>query len=502
VTISGSTATITTGGTYYITGSLSDGNIIVDAGDDDEVKLVLDGVDITSSTTAPIFVANAQKTIIISATDSVNNLEDASSYVYASSDEDEPSAAIFSKDDLSIYGEGTLNITANYNDAIKSKDGLVINANLTITSVDDGIIGKDYLVITGGTYSLNVQGDGLKSSNDEDSSLGYILIEEGTLNITAQNDAIQVETALKIIDGTFNLTTGGGSSATISDDDSAKGLKAGVDVIVNGGSFIINSADDTLHSNANVTIAGGSFTLASGDDGIHADENVVINNSPTINVTKSYEGIEGATITINGGDIDVVASDDGINVAGGTNSTTTAPGGRPGKDQFTQVSGDYYLHINAGRIVVDADGDGLDANGNIEMSGGVVLVNGPTSSGNGALDYDGTFLISGGLLVATGSAGMAESPSSSSTQSYLSTRFNSTLSANTMVHVEDSSGNNLLSFVPSKAYQSLVFSSSDLSSNSSYKIYYGGSDSGSEEDGLYSDGVYSGGTYYTTTYSN
>jgi len=499
VSISGTTATITQGGTYLVTGTLNDGNIIVEC--EESVKIVLDTVDITSSTTAPIFIKSAKKAVIILASESVNTLSDASNYLYASSDEDEPSATIFSKDDLSIYGEGTLTIKANYNDAIKSKDGLLLNSNISITSVDDGIIGKDYLVVTGGSYSINASGDGLKSSNDEESSLGYILIEDGSFDIVANNDALQSETNLKITTGAFNLITGGGSSATIGSDDSAKGLKVGADLLIDGGIFSINSADDTLHANSDMTINSGELSLASGDDGIHSDGNLTINDA-TINITQSYEGIEGATITINGGDIKVVASDDGINIAGGTNSATTATGGRPTKDSFSQVSGDYYLNITNGRIVVDANGDGIDVNGNMEMSGGVVLVNGPTENKNGAIDYDGTFTISGGVLVAAGSLGMAQSPSSSSSQSSLLVSFNSLLSANTMVHVEDSSGNNLLSFVPTKEYQSLVYSSTQLTSGSSYRVYYGGNDSGNQEEGLYTEGSYTAGTYYGSVVAN
>lgn len=481
VSIDETTLTITEAGTYHITGTLSDGNIIVDTDDSESVKLVLDGVDISSSTTAPIFVLNAEKTIIILADESENALSDALTYVYADSEEDEPSAAIYSKDDLSIYGDGILDIESNYNDAIKSNDGLLINANLNIVSVDDGIIGKDYLSIKGGEIDIDAQGDGLKSSNDDDSTKGYIVIEGGTINIIAEADAIQAETNLKVSDATFSLVSGGGSSNTVGEDDSAKGLKVGADIIIDGGTFTIDSADDALHATSDITINDGSLTLSTGDDGVHADETITINDG-SINVTQSYEGIEAPTITMNGGALNIVASDDGLNAAGGDSEAT----------------GDYYFYMKGGQIVIDADGDGVDANGYIEMSGGTLLVNGPTANNNGALDYDNTFNITGGLLVATGSSSMAEAPSTSSTQYSLLTEFDSSLSANTMVHVEDSSGENILSFVPTKSYQALAFSSADLISGASYSIYYGGSDSGDEDNGLYTNGTYTSGTLSTT----
>jgi hypothetical protein len=497
IKINDTTLTITQGGVYHISGSLDDGNIIVDADDDQVVKLILDNVEISSSTTAPIFVLNAQKTIIISPDESQNSLIDASDYVYESSDEDEPSAAIFSKDDLSIYGNGLLTITANYNDAIKSKDGLVLNANITINSVDDGIIGKDYIHILGGTYTLYTEGDGFKSSNDEDAQKGYILVEYASINVTSANDAIQAETNIKIEDGIFDLTCGGGSGIVLSDDDSAKGIKAAADIIINSGVYVINSADDSIHANSDITINDGTYTINTGDDGVHADESLTINGG-VIYVNESYEGIESALMTISGGEMYLTSSDDGLNVAGGSNSTTsTTFGGRPSHDQFSS-SGNYYLYMLGGKVVINAQGDGVDVNGNVEMSGGTILVNGPTSSGNGALDYDGTFNISGGLLVATGSSGMAQAPSSSSSQYSVMINFNSTLSADTMVHLESADGENILSFVPSKAYQSLIFSSPNLSLGTNYSLYYGGSDSGEENDGLYTSGNYNSGTLYTT----
>jgi hypothetical protein len=272
-------------------------------------------------------------------------------------------------------------------------------------------------------------------------------------------------------------------------------------VLIDAGTFTINTADDAIHSNANVTINGGTFTIATGDDGIHADATVTINNGE-IAITESYEGIESAVITINDGAINVVAGDDGINVAGGADGSgmMAGPGrgGRPGQLQdMTTYTGSHYLYINGGYIVVNAAGDGLDANGAIEMTGGTVLVNGPTNAGNGALDYDGTFNISGGFFVAAGSAGMAQSPSASSTQNSLLVNFSGTLPGGTLVSIVNAAGESILTFAPSKEYQSIVFSSAELV-NGDYTLYYGGSSTGAATDGLYQGGAYTPGTEYTS----
>ncbi len=499
-TADGSVLTITSAGVYSVSGTLTDGQIIINSEDEEIVQIILNGIDISSSTTAPIYIISAKKTVFILAENSQNYLSDATTYIYADAEEDEPDSTIFSKDDLSIAGAGSLTIDSNYNDAIKSKDGLVIaGGNIVINSVDDGIVGKDYIALYDGVLNITADGDGIKSTNDSDSEVGYVSIADGTVNITCENDAIQAETNIKISGGTFTLESGGGSSTSIGNDVSAKGLKASTSITIDAGNFTINSADDTLHSNNTIIINDGTFNLSSGDDGIHADTTLTINNG-TIDITESYEGIESSLITINDGNINIVSSDDGVNVAGGTDGSGL--GGRPSGQGNLSDTGDEYLYINGGTIVVDADGDGIDVNGAIEMNGGIVVVNGPTSSRDGALDYDNTFKINGGVLVAVGSSGMAQAPSSSSTQNAMLISFSGTLSANTMVHIETSSGNELLSFVPTKSYQSLVFSSSEISTGSSYDVYYGGSSTGTVSNGLYEDGSYTTGTKYTNFTQN
>ena len=275
-------------------------------------------------------------------------------------------------------------------------------------------------------------------------------------------------------------------------------------MLIDNGTFVIDAADDAIHSNGNITINGGAFTLNTGDDGLHADATLTINGG-NIAIPTSYEGLESAVITINAGDINLTSSDDGINVAGGIDGSGQMAGpGRGGRGQggpgaqageVTTYTGAYYLYINGGAIVVNAQGDGLDANGAIEMTGGVVVVNGPTQQGNGALDYDGTFNISGGTLVAVGSSGMAQAPTASSTQSSVLMNI-SGQSAGTLINLQNAAGESLLTFAPAKAYASILFSSPDLAQGTEYTLNVGGSATGTSVGGLYTDGAYSGGSEY------
>ena len=424
------TITINSGGTYEVSGTLEDGQIIVDSADEINVYIVFNGVDISCSNSAPIYVKSAKNTIITLADNSENYLSDGSEYLYEELNDDgtvtdEPSACIFSKDDLTINGNGTLNAVGNYNNGIASKDDLKITAGtVNVTAVNNGLKGKDSITIKGGEITVNSTGDGVKSDNTEDTTKGYIIIEGGSLNITSGGDGIQAETMLTISDGDINIVSGGGSSnaathaesfqmgpwanpsntssSSSSETGSAKALKAGTALTVDGGNITIDSADDSIHTNDTVT-------------------------------------------------------------------------------------------INGGYIVIDVAGDGVDSNGSITMTNGTVIVNGPENSGNGALDYDTTFDISGGVFVAAGNNGMVQAPSTSSSQASINVSLPSS-SSNSMVSILDASGNTILSFTPSKTYQSVVISTPELVIGSNYSVYYGGSNSGSESDGLYTDGSASGGT--------
>lgn len=420
-------------------------------------------------------------------------------------------ATLFSKADLTIYGagggSGTLTVDSHYNDGIGSKDGLVLrSARITVrAAADDGIRGKDYLVIEDSTLDVTATADGLKSDNEDDGALGYVQIQGGSITVTSGNDALQAETDLLIESGSFALTTGGGSGATLATDVSAKALKGVLSVVVLGGSFQIDSADDAIHSNDTVLVEGGTFAIRTGDDGVHADVALTLRDG-SVTIRDAYEGLESASIAIEGGALHATTRDDGINAADGTSATTGAPG--------AATVGTNTLAIEGGYVYVDAAGDGLDVNGSMTMRGGTVLVNGPTANDNGALDYDGTCVISGGVLVAAGSAGMAMAPSTTSTQRSLMVRYGSattgaggrpgmagagaSLAAGTLLHLEATDGSDLLTFAPTKAYQSVVFSAPSLQDGLEGSLYTGGSCTGAMRDGLTSDAVCSGGTLEST----
>ncbi len=496
---------IVAAGTYVISGTLDDGQIIVDVGGKETVRLVLNGMNITCSTSAPIYVMNAEKVIITLEEGTENYITDGTSYILEDLTSDEPNAAIFSNDDLTINGGGSLTVDANYNNGIQSKDDLhITGGNISVTAVNDGIKGRDSIAVRDGNISIDAGGDGMQSNNDEDAAEGFIAIEGGTINITAGADGIQAETSILINGGEITIYSGGGSgnattssggnfwgsSSTDTASGSAKGLKAGVDLSITDGTIKIDSSDDALHSNTSITISGGDISIASGDDGIHADSSIVIDGGD-ISITQCYEGIESAVITIDDGTIDLVSRDDGINVVGpeGSSMINMFPG--------QASSGDNNLYVNGGYIVADAGGDGIDVSGGIYMTDGIVIVNGPTDNANGALDF-ASCTVTGGYLLAAGSSGMAQAPGTSSTQYSVMITFSSTLQAGTLVHIEDADGNDILTFALSKQTQSVVLCSAELKNGETYTVYTGGSSTGTLKDGLYSGGAYSGGTQYTS----
>lgn len=474
---------ISAAGTYVISGKLDNGQIVVNVANKGTVRLVLNGVELHNSSTSPIYVEKAGKTIISLAAGTQNTVSDGQTYVYPDASTDEPNAAIFSKDDLTINGTGTLTVKGNYNNGITSKDALKITGGvLNIDAADDALMGRDLVAISAGDITIQAGGHGIKTTNDTEGSEGVIAIS--------------------------------------------------------GGSFQINAEQDGLNSTGGIQITGGTLAIAVGDDGIHADISLAIIDG-TVDITKSNEGLEAMKILIAGGTTHVVASDDGVNAASGTDSAEG--GGDPGMQNGSQPepptgsqqgtqpelpgepptgtqsgsqsasqsdsqsqpkappqmaagSSNNQLVITGGHLTVNAQGDGLDANGSIFMSGGTVLVHGPTSGGNGALDYDSAFNMTGGLLIAAGSSGMAQAASDQSTQNGILMTYSQTQQAGTLLHLEDSEGNNIATFAPVKNYQSVFISSPDLKQGATYTLYSGGTSTGQATSGLYEDGTYQGGT--------
>lgn len=482
VLIDGSTITIISAGTYNFIGSLTDGQIVVNTQDEALVRLILNGVNINCSSNAPIYIKSAKKVVIVLADNSENVITDGKTYTLENTVVDEPNAAIYSKSDLTIFGNGSLKVTGNYNDGISSTDGLIIKSgNINVDAADDGIRGKDYLIIKDGNITVNSKGDGLISDNTEDATRGYISIESGIFNLTTASDAIDAATDVIIYNGIISITSGGGSGKTVSSDASAKAIKGIVSVVVYEGNISINSADDAVHSNGFVRIDNGTLNISSGDDGIHGDVAIKINNG-NVKITKSVEGIESAIITINDGYVSIVSNDDGFNA-------TKGGGGEQNDGSF--------LYLHGGNVCVNSSkGDGLDSNGNIVMTAGTVIVHGPPSSPEVGTDFNGTFNISGGFLILTGpnSGQMIEATSTSSEQNAVKVTINSQLSSSTLFHIQDGASNNLVTFQPLRNCYYIVFSSPELKSGSDYYIFTGGTSTGTNTNGLYIGGVYSGGT--------
>ncbi|MEE6272480.1 carbohydrate-binding domain-containing protein [Georgenia sp. MJ206] len=486
VTIIGDTVTISAPGTYRLSGALSDGQVVVSSTGDGVVRLVLDGVDLTSSTTSPLAFVEADEAVVVLADGSENQLADAARTLEDGSDE--PDAGLYSTADLTITGEGSLDVLGSTNDGIASSDGLVIDSgSITVDAVDDGIRGKDYLVVHGGDISVTAQGDGLKADNDEDATAGYVAVLGGTVTTEAGADGLDAATDVVVGGGTVDVTSGGGSTAALSTDDSAKGLKANVSVVIDGGAVTVDAADDAVHSDQDVTIAGGELVLASGDDGLHAEEELTV-SAGTVSVTGSYEALEAATISIAGGDVTLVASDDGINGAGGDG---TAAGMPMEQAQAGAASTEYSVTITGGTVTIDAGGDGLDSNGTVDMSGGTVVVSGPTESMNGALDVDGELTTSGGVLLAVGSPGMAMAPSSDSPQASVLATFD-TQAAGTVVQVVSAEGDVVAAFESGKSFGSLVLSSPEVVVGETYDVVVGGATAGTATAELHDDGDLTG----------
>lgn len=423
--------TITESGTYHLTGTLMDGQIIVDAGVG-EVRLVLDNVSITNSTGPAIVAYNAENLVIELMGD--NTLTDGASYD-VKYDED-VDGAIYSKADLAFTGEGTLTIIASHGDGIVGKDDVVMRGGVyKITAIDDGVRGKDSVYITGGVLSIDAGGDAVKSTNDTDYGKGFVMIE----------------------DGDFELTTIG------------KGISAENTILLYGGDLTLNTTDDAVHSNNYVGIVGGTLTIDSGDDGIHADNELIVDGG-TIKITKSYEGVEAQVVTINDGVLDITATDDGLNAGGGADDSAI---NRPGANSF---AGDEkcVLTINGGSVYVNSGGDGVDSNGYLIFNGGDTVVDGPTNNGNGALDAGLGITIQGGSVIAVGSSGMAEGLGADSGICNISVYFDTTEPAGTTIEIRNSSNELVMSHTAIKSFSHLAAGSEDLTLGETYTIYLDG----------------------------
>lgn len=484
VAVEDGTLRISAAGVYRLSGSY-EGQIVVDAPEDARVVLILDGATITNDSGAAILAETGDDLVI--------SLSGASRIVDTSSAAESSlaNAAIYADMDLTMTGEGSLEVSSTANDAITSTDDLtILSGSISVKAGDDGLRGKDSLSVLGGTITVESGGDGLKSDEDEDATAGYVLIRGGEISVVAGGDGIVAHSDALLAGGSIDIESGGGASTGAALETSSKGVKTGVYLIVEGADLSVDSADDSLHSDGAIRLSSGTLELASGDDGIHAEVAAVLDGAD-VTVSQSNEGLEAGLITVADGSVDITASDDGINGSGSTSVEAGAAAAAASSDETGAVeqqdqrqagpggggadftdSGELVT-ISGGSLVVNAGGDGLDSNGSISITGGTTTVWGPTNDGNGALDYNGTMSVTGGTLLAVGSAGMAEAPSSTEGAGWISAALSG--AQGSKVRIVDSAGTEILSFTASKAFASIVYASAEITNGADYTIEVDGS---------------------------
>ena len=518
VQINGSTVIIKEEATYVISGSLK-GMLVVDAPDTAKVQLVLNGVDITSEASAALYILEADKVFLTLADNTTNVLANGDSFTAI--DDNNIDGALFSKQDLTLNGSGSLTVTSPAGHGIVCKDDLVITGGTyVVNSASHGIDANDSVRVADANITIDAGKDAIHCENSDDATKGFVYISGGTIKAEAEGDGIAASAYMQIVGGTIDLLVGGGSengskahsdhfggfmgggpgggrpggmgpgnSQTTETDEnstSMKGLKSANSMLISGGNITINSADDAIHSDVSLTINGGTFTIASGDDAIHAEDTLTV-TAGKIDISESYEGLEALHIDVRGGDIKLVASDDGLNAAGGTDQSGTEGGrdgmfgggpggmggGRPGGGGFGGMSGNSNgsIKISGGNLHINSSGDGLDANGTLEISGGYTVVVGPTQGDTATLDYDKSGIITGGTFIGTGAAGMAQSFSDSE-RGVIALQVGNQ-SAGTQIILKDKNGNTILTHTPELNFAVVILSSPELVKGETYTITVG-----------------------------
>ena len=428
VNVDGGTVTITSGGTYVISGSLASGQLVVDA-DGEKVQLVLDGASVTCADSAALYVKSAKKVWVTLTEGSQNALSTTGDFVQA--DDNNVDGAVFSKEDLTFNGTGALEVACASDHGIVCKDALrLVSGEVSVVAARHAIQANDYVAVSGGTWALSAGTDGIHAENSDDAELGFIYIAGGALDIQADSDGMDANYVLEV--------------------------------------------------------DGGSVSVAAGDDGLHAEYGLVVNGGD-VTVSQSYEGLEGSTVTITGGIIDVTASDDGINAAGAPTGESdsssegaaaqSVDGAQPGENGAQPGGGmdDYdstaQVIITGGSVSVLAGGDGIDSNGDLTVTGGTTYVSGPTSDGDGSLDFPGTGTVTGGVVMCAGSSGMAQNFSAAEGRGSL--LVDASGSAGDEVSLTDANGTVLASFTARASYACVLVTAPGVEDGGTYTLSYG-----------------------------
>ena len=513
----GSTITITEEGVYVVSGTLEDGQIIVDASDSDKVQIVLDGVHINCETNAAIYVREADKVFITLAENSSNTLGGGNEYTQI--DDNTVDGVIFSKSDLVCNGTGSLTIEADYKHGIVSKDDLVITGGTyKIAAADNGITAKDQIKILNGSFDIDAANSAVKAKNTDDAELGNIYIAGGIFTIEAEQDGFHATGSIVVDDGTITVNSG---------DD---GFHADLDTVIHGGTILVEKSYEGLEGKR-VVVNGGDITVNASDDGANAagsgdddsnaasannDSSAAVNSGDDSSISGAADGKEPPQMppdTENGSDMQPSQDFDPENAPSGGNAPQDFdpenapsggnapqdfdpenapsggnapqdfdPGNAPSDGDAPQMmqggpggggNSELYIKITGGTLTVSADGDGLDSNGGLLVTGGTTIVYGPTSDGDSALDYDGSAIVTGGTLAAIGSAGMTESFDEASTQPVITYYCTETQSADTAITLTDSDGSALFTVTPEKAYASIVLTCPEMKLGATYTLAAG-----------------------------
>ena len=524
VQINGSTVIIKEEATYVIRGEFN-GMLVVDAPETAKLQLVFDGVQITSDTSAALYIREADKVFVTLAEGTANSLANGGSFVPI--DDSNIDAALFSRQDLTLNGSGSLTVTSPAGHGIVGKDDLVITGgSYTVNCASHGLDANDSVRIANASLTIDAGKDAIHCENSDDAAKGFVYISSGVIQAEAEGDGISASAYLQIAGGSIDLLVGGGSqnaakehsdgfggfmggghggmgggpggmggrpgqtgsgnsqTSATEESTSMKGLKAADSILITGGDITVDSADDAIHADVSVTISGGSFTLASGDDAVHAEDTLTI-TAGTIRISESYEGLEALHIDVRGGDIKLVASDDGLNAAGGTDQSGTQGGrdgmfggGKGGGFGGMSANSNGSITISGGTIYINSSGDGLDANGTLEISGGHTTVTGPTQGDTATLDYDKTGVITGGTFIGTGSTMMAQTFSDSQ-QGVIALQVGNR-AAGTQIVLKDAAGNVIVSHAPELSFAVVILSTPEMVKGETYTVFVG-DDSGSFE---------------------